>query len=112
MLKYVNPKLFVTVKVTDSQENDRDIQVKFRINIDIDNQEVPKPPIRYKALDVIGGTMMQFAQDSAFFIKLGNFETDKDIFPLDRYDLKVKANNVTLDDNGNLFMAEDPFKSE
>jgi hypothetical protein len=110
LLKYVTPIIPVHVKVVDKTEKNRDTEKTFRLSVDTKDQKSFLPPIRYKNVKDFA-PWMQFAQDSAFFIKLGNFEIDKNLFPLDRFDLKVKANNVTLDDDGNLFMSEDPFKS-
>ncbi len=111
LLKYVTPIIPVNVRVADRQEKNRDVEKSFRINVDTKDQKLFLPPIRYKFVKDFA-PWMQFAQDSAFFIKLGNFEIDKNLFPLDRFDLKVKANNVTLDDDGNLFISENPFKSK
>jgi hypothetical protein len=111
LLKYITPVIWVDVRVADRLEKGRETQRQFRVVVDTSEQLLFFPPVRYRFLKNLASPWIQFAQESAFFIKLGNFEIDKNLFPLDRFDLKVKANNVTLDDDGNLFMAEDPFKS-
>lgn len=54
--------------------------------------------------------MFRFAQENEFFIKIGKFELDPAQFPKDRFDLRLKAGNVSLDDEGNLFIGDDPLK--
>ena len=109
-LKYINPKINLKIRIVDKFDIERIIEKPFRLNIDLSNQSLILPPVRYKSLDELS-SMIQFAQDSEFFIKLGEFNVDKDLFTIDKYDLRLKASNVTLDEEGNLFIAEDPLKS-
>ncbi len=109
-LKYINPKFYIQVFCLDKNDTTRKLEKKFTVYVDLEGQKLFLPPIRYRSVDQLT-PMIQFAQDSEFFIKLGDFQVDQDLFPLDRYDLKIAAKNVTLDDEGNLFMSEDPLKS-
>lgn len=111
LLKYVNPKIRLIVRVDDKLEPGRNITREFRLSVDLSGQTLLVPPVRYRALEQLD-PVMQFAQDSAYYIKLGNFEIDQDVFPLDKFDLRVSAKNVTLDDLGNLYISEDPFNGK
>jgi hypothetical protein len=110
LLKYYYPKLRVKVGVRDLAEDDREIERFFRFSINDTGQ--PLPNLRFRpSFEII--PIFQFAQsvqEAEFLIKLGQFELNQTVFPPDQYDLRLKAGNVTLDDEGNLFIGQDPLK--
>lgn len=106
LLKYYYPKLRIRVGVTDLTEPGRDISRVFRFSINDTGQ--PLPSLRFRPdFELI--PIFQFAQQAEFLIKLGQFELNSTTYPLDRYDLRLTAGNVTLDDQGNLFIGQDPL---
>ena len=106
LLKYYFPKLKVTAAVADLMEAGRDIQRMFRFNINDTNQ--PLPPLRFRP-DFQLIPIFQFAQQAEFLIKLGQFELNSTTYPPDRFDIRLAAGNVTIDDQGNLYIGQDPL---
>lgn len=107
LLKYLNAKISIKVKVNDRSVPGREIEKVFKFIVNSTAEE--GPPLRFKAEDFIS-PILQFAQESELFIKLGQFQLNQSIFPSDRFDLRLKTGNVSLDDEGNLFISENPLK--
>jgi hypothetical protein len=109
LLKYFYPNLRIYVNVSDLNEAGRGIRRKFKFNINATGKQLP--PLRFKPVLELR-PVVRFAQDNEFFIKIGKFELDPNEFPADRFDLRLKAGNVSLDNEGNLFIGEDPLQSK
>jgi hypothetical protein len=109
ILKYVNPRLKLKVKAYDKTQSGRDIEKFFVFLVDERNQTLPLMRLKLEKEFL---PFIRFAQDAELLVKIGEVVVDQDIFPKDRFDIRLNAGPVTLDDQGNLFIAENPLKSK
>jgi hypothetical protein len=105
ILKYVNPYITFQVSVEDVTKAGRALTKTFTFRVD-DSGEIWYPMDRFKAGTNVNSPTLQFAQESELYIKIGD---EGDPFPPDKYDILVQSGNVTLDDDGNLFISENPL---
>lgn len=110
LLKYVKPKINVFVKVRDKEADERSIVRKFTVRVDESGEQLP--PVRFRSVeDQQSPIYIKYAQDSEVLIKLGTIELNPDTFPPGDFDVRLNTGkNVSLDDQGNLFMPVHPLK--
>jgi hypothetical protein len=109
ILKYINPRIRVKVKAYDKTQSGRDIVKSFTFLVDERNQTLPLMRLKLEKEFL---PFIRFAQETELLVKIGEVVVDQDIFPKDRFDIRLNAGPVTLDDEGNLFIAENPLKSK
>lgn len=105
-LKYTNPYLKFKVNMKQNADKVRKTDIWFKI--DIRNQQVP--PLRYD-FDKLNDSIDQYFLDGTSNLRLGQFQLDKNTYPPNRYVLRAVNQDVTLDDNGNLFIPNEILSS-
>ena len=103
VLKYIEPKLKLYVKVIDKYDSERDIDKVFQFKINSAGQELP--PLVFKTATFKTLTP-QFTQDGEFYFKIGQFKLNETVYPSSQFNLRLNFDNLTLDNENNLFLSE------
>lgn len=98
-LKYTNPYLILVVDIKHNSKELIKTEIWFRI--DTRNQQIP--PLRYN-FDMLNDQVDEKNFNGTFSLRIGQFQLDGNVFPSDRYTLRTADQNLTLDDEGNLFI--------
>lgn len=98
-LKYTNPYLILMVDIKHKSDVVKKTEIWFKI--DTSNQQIPA--LRYN-FDALNDQVDETNFNGTFKIRIGQFELDRNSFPSDRYALRTVDQNLTLDDEGNLFI--------